>query len=129
MAANMLWFYNEYFYSNYDRKYFEGQPMRELYLALGLKPTAVTLKQHRQLMMALPAPRLFCEEFLVQERLKLEEFRNSCRQSNTKNVPLVDTQLPKNSESSIDFPVQSIVLALHPMCGHLHPCSIMAYYK
>lgn len=28
-----------------------------------------------------------------------------------------------------DFPVQSIVLALHPLCGHLHTGSIMAYYK
>lgn len=28
-----------------------------------------------------------------------------------------------------EFPVHSVVLALHPMCGHLHTGSIMAYYK
>lgn len=31
--------------------------------------------------------------------------------------------------TATEFPVHSIVLALHPMCGHLHTGSIMAYYK
>lgn len=36
--------------------------------------------------------------------------------------------MSKNNEAS-EFPVHSVVLALHPMCGHLHTGTILAIYK
>lgn len=42
---------------------------------------------------------------------------------------LLYAKLSKSNEAGTEFPVHSVVLALHPMCGHLHTGSIMAYYK
>jgi hypothetical protein len=84
----ILWFYHEFFYSNYDRKYFEQHLMRDVYQYLEFKAGEVTYRTHVNVIKSLPMPKLFNDEFINQEKVKLEEFRNACRQSNTKNVDM-----------------------------------------
>lgn len=83
---SILWFYNEFFYSNYDKKYFDTNPMREIYSTIEYKVGEVTYKMHKNLIRSLPTPKLFNDEFILNEKNKLEDFRNICRQNNTKNV-------------------------------------------
>lgn len=41
-----------------------------------------TFKDHKKLLGALPRPRIFNEEIVMEEKIKLEQYRNECRQRN-----------------------------------------------
>ena len=105
---NVVWFYNEFFYSNYDLKYFESTPMKEVYSELGLNPE-ITLREHKQIMQALPKPKLFNDKLLLTEKTKLEQFRNNCRQ-NTKNVNLYQRSCPKTTKREPNFQCTALCL-------------------
>lgn len=77
--CKIQWFYNEYFYSNYDREFFTQSPLADLISKLDINPD-ITYRQHRSILKNLPTPALFSTRAIKIEKQKLEYHRNLCRQ-------------------------------------------------
>ena len=82
--------FNEYFYSNYDKTFFNQQNhFGKLvnYLGLGMifrlfyiDAKNMTFKEFKLVKSALPKPKLFTIDFVTSQQNKLNEFRSQLRQ-------------------------------------------------
>jgi hypothetical protein len=121
LHENCQWVYHEHFYCHYDRAYFrdEDPPLRKLLADLKFSPDRTTYLDHRLIRLALPRPKLFSQEFIAAEVEKLNEFRGQMRSTNGS----------RGRRSEAELGVGREVVAVHPVCGHLHAGSILAIYK
>ena len=72
------------------------------------------------LRLALGKPRLFDEKFIHEEQMALNESRKNVRQL---------TKGDKLKDDVVELTANRNVIALHPICGHLHSGSILAHYR
>ena len=86
---------------------------------LQINPEGMTYYDYKVVRLALPRPRVFNAEFVAAEVERLNEHRNQLR------------AYPKHAQrnKSEELSVGREVIAVHPVCGHLHSGSILAIYK
>ena len=80
-------------------------------------------------------PRLFSHEFIQQERTNLDSYRQLARNYvRNENINELIEGVPcrgavERFKHMTALKVGQVVVALHPICGHLHIGSILALYK
>ena len=86
---------------------------------LQINPEGMTYYDYKVVRLALPQPRVFNAEFVAAEVERLNDHRNQLR------------AYPKHAQrnKSEELSVGREVIAVHPVCGHLHSGSILAIYK
>lgn len=122
----------EYFYSNIDKAFFENSDFKKYLLSIGLKEKQKLNRLDWFLIKrALPKPRRFSKNFLADEKKKLYQYRKIVRSYINNNVFILKKSYFENNEIENEELVQKvkgmqilsvgdIVLAQHPLCGHLH---------
>lgn len=83
------WVHNEFFYSNYERPYFDENDFKELLDCVDMPNSELTHGDFRLIQKCMGKPRLFTQAYITEERLSLEDTRDIARSySGTLNVIL-----------------------------------------
>jgi len=118
----------EMIYSSIDQPFFQLNDFSELLKDVN-ENEELTKNEWSMLRSCMGKPRRFSNKFINEEREKLNRYRNLVRSYLYDKIHLPESRLHPDLVQKIKrltpLQVSQVVLAVHPVCHHIHPGSIM----